>query len=292
MMLKAFLSKAKRLIFSAICSYSHLGIAEGIEGRAIPWQVGFQSPASPIMSQIESFHTILMVMIVGIGLFVMGLLIFVIWRFQKSKNPIPSQNAHNTKLEIIWTAIPVMLLAIIAFPSFKLLYSMDHVEEADMTVKVIAHQWYWSYEYPDHGNFSFDSYMVPHAELKKGDLRLLEVDHPMVVPVRKNIRIIATSTDVIHSWAVPSLGVKKDSVPGRINETWFRIEKEGTYYGQCSELCGPGHGFMPIVVKAISEDKFKEWTQGQGKFLEDIRNQDNTNSNSPIEQINGDSPHG
>jgi cytochrome c oxidase subunit 2 len=231
------------------------------EGVPTPWQIGFQKAASPVMREITHVHNLLLLIIFAIAIFVIVLILFACWRFRASKNPIPSTVSHNITLEIIWTLIPCLILIVIAIPSFRLLYYMDKIPKADMTVKVVGHQWYWSYEYPDHGSFSFDSYMIPDHELQPGQPRLLAVDNPVVVPVGKVIRIIATSDDVIHSWAVPSLGVKKDTVPGRNNETWFQVDKEGMYYGQCSELCGPKHGFMPIAVKAISEEAFNEWAK-------------------------------
>jgi cytochrome c oxidase subunit 2 len=232
-----------------------------IEGQPVNWQKGFQGPASPVMQKITEVHDMVMLIVFCIGVFVISLVFYAIWRFRESKNPKPAKFSHNTTLEIIWTIIPVLILIVIAIPTFKLIYYMDRVPQADMTVKVIGHQWYWSYEYPDHGDFGFDSYMIPDDQLQPGQPRLLAVDNPVVVPVHKNVRIIATSEDVIHSWAVPSFGVKKDTVPGRINETWFRAEKEGMFYGQCSELCGPQHGFMPIAVKVVSQEVFNQWLE-------------------------------
>lgn len=230
-------------------------------GRPTPWQMGFQEAATPVMQRITEVHNLLLMIIFAIAAFVIALILFACWRFRATKNPKPSTVSHNVALEIIWTLIPCLILIVIAIPSFKLLYYMDETPKADMTVKVIGHQWYWSYEYPDHGNFAFDSYMIPDQELKPGQPRLLSVDNPVVVPVGKVVRIIATSEDVIHSWAVPSFGIKKDTVPGRINETWFKAEREGMYYGQCSELCGPQHGFMPIAVKVVSDGTFQEWAK-------------------------------
>lgn len=232
-----------------------------VDGQPSPWQIHFQKAATPVMAEITSVHNLLLIIIFSIAVVVIGLVFFACWRFREKKNPVPSKVSHNTALEIIWTAIPVLILIVIAIPSFKLLYFMDEVPKADMTVKVVGHQWYWSYEYPDHGNFGFDSYMIQDKDLQPGQLRLLSVDNPVVVPVGQVVRIIATSDDVIHSWAVPSFGVKKDTVPGRINETWFKAEREGMYYGQCSELCGPQHGFMPIAVKVVSKETFDRWAK-------------------------------
>lgn len=223
-----------------------------------PWQMYYQEPVTPVMDHLYDFHHLLLMIEGGIVFLVSALLIFVMIRFQARKNPIPSRVAHNTVLEMIWTVIPVFILAVIAFPSFKILYMMDVTPKADLTIKAIGNQWYWTYEYPDH-NIRFDSNMLAENQIKPGQFRLLEVDQRVVVPIHTNIRIITTSSDVVHSWAVPAFGVKRDSVPGRLNETWFNVRKEGVYYGQCSELCGVRHGFMPIVVEAVSKDKFNQW---------------------------------
>ncbi len=226
-----------------------------------PWEIGFQSPATPIMERLESFNTFLSWIISLIAIFVLILLVYVCYRFAASRHPTPSRRTHNTLLEIAWTTVPVLVLVVIAIPSFKLLYYEDVVPDADLTLKAIGHQWYWSYEYPDNGDFSFDAYLVEAADLKPGQPRLLTTDNAVVVPVDTNVRLLTTATDVIHSWAVPSFGVKIDAVPGRINESWFRVEAPGTYYGQCSELCGDYHGFMPIMVKAVPKDEFKTWVE-------------------------------
>lgn len=223
-----------------------------------PWQMYYQEPVTPVMERLYDFHIALLV-IEGIIVFLVStLLIFVIFRFRAHKNPEPSHTAHNTLLEMVWTAVPVLVLVFIAFPSFKLLYMMDVTPKAQLTIKAIGNQWYWTYEYPDH-NIRFDSNMLAEHQIKPGQLRLLEVDNRVIVPVHTNVRIITTSTDVVHSWAVPAFGVKRDSVPGRLNETWFNVRKEGVYYGQCSELCGVKHGFMPIVVEAVSKAQFDQW---------------------------------
>lgn len=228
---------------------------------AQPWQLGFQPPASPVMEQLNDFHNLLLVIITGITLFVLALIIYVCVRFNRRTNPTPSQTSHNTLLEIVWTLIPVLLLVVIAIPSFKTLFYMEQNEASDMTIKVIGRQWYWQYEYPDHGGFGFDSYMLKEEDLKPGQKRLLEVDNPLVVPVNTKVRVLITGGDVMHSWAIPALGVKKDAVPGHTNETWFSINTPGMYYGQCSELCGVGHGFMPIALKAVSKEEFNEWVK-------------------------------
>jgi len=223
-----------------------------------PWQMYYQTPATPVMDILYDFHALLLV-IEGLIVFLVAiLLVYVIIRFRASRNPIPAKTAHNTLLEIIWTTLPVLVLVVIAFPSFKLLYMMDVVPKADLTIKAIGNQWYWTYEYPDY-SIHFDSNIVPEDQLKPGQLRLFEVDNRVMVPINTNVRLITTSSDVLHSWAVPAFGVKRDSVPGRLNETWFHVKKEGVYYGQCSELCGVKHGFMPIVVEAVSKAKFDQW---------------------------------
>lgn len=230
-------------------------------GQPVPWQIDFQPPASPVMHELKNLHDMVLIIISCIGAFVISMVFYIVWRFRAKKNPTPATWSHNTTLEIVWTAIPIVILLVIAYPTFKLLYYMDSTPNADMTIKAIGKQWYWSYEYPDHGNFSFDSYMIPDKEIKPDQVRLLSVDNPVYVPVGKKIRILTTSNDVIHSWALPSMGVKRDCVPGRINETWFLAEKPGIYYGQCSELCGPKHGMMPIEVRAVPEENFKAWVE-------------------------------
>ncbi len=226
-----------------------------------PWGIGFQPAASPTAEQIHSFNDLLLILISAIVVFVLALLLYASWRFSEKRNPTPSRTTHNTVIEVLWTVIPVIILVIIAVPSFKLLYFADRVEEADMTIKAIGRQWYWSYEYPDDGDFTFDANMVPDEDLEEGQPRLLATDYPVVLPVDTNIRILVTASDVLHSFAVPAFGIKLDGVPGRINETWVRITEPGTYYGQCSELCGTGHSYMPIMVKAVSKDEYQAWVR-------------------------------
>jgi len=248
-------------------------IAGGIAGAAqaaqpVPWEMGFQPAATPVMEQIENFHHLLLVIITLVTLFVLVLLLYAVWRFSAKRNPTPTKTTHNTLLEMAWTVVPVIILVVIAVPSFKLLYYEDVIPKADMTIKATGHQWYWSYEYPDNGKIGFDSLVVPDDQLKQGQVRLLSVDNPVVVPVNTTVRVITAAGDVIHSWAVPSFGVKQDAVPGRLNETWFKVTKEGTYYGQCSELCGVNHGFMPIEVQVVSKDKFNSWAASKKAELE------------------------
>jgi cytochrome c oxidase subunit 2 len=232
-----------------------------------PWQLGLQPAATPVAEQLNELHNWLLVIITAITVFVMLLLLYVIVRFNASRNPVPSKTTHNTVVEMLWTVVPIIILVGIAIPSFRLLYFADRTEEAEMTVKIIGHQWYWSYEYPDNGGFTFDSMLVEDADLQPGDLRLLETDTEVVLPVDTNVRLLMTADDVVHSWALPAFAVKLDAVPGRINETWTRIEREGVYYGQCSELCGVRHGYMPIKVRAVSKEAFTAWVaQAQEEF--------------------------
>jgi cytochrome c oxidase subunit II len=232
-----------------------------------PWELNFQHPATPVMEQLYDFHTFLVWIITVIALFVIGLLLFAVVRFREKKSPVPSRTTHHTLVEVVWTVVPVLILVVIAIPSLRILYYSDRIENAELTIKAVGHQWYWSYEYPDNGNFTFDAVLIPQNELKPGQLRLLETDKRLVLPVDTTIRVLVTADDVIHSWAVPAFGVKRDAVPGRINETWIRIEREGVYYGQCSQLCGKDHGFMPIAVEAVSRDAFQGWVEAaKAKF--------------------------
>ncbi|MEX2641903.1 MAG: cytochrome c oxidase subunit II [Acetobacterales bacterium] len=224
-----------------------------------PWELGFQQAVTPVMESITSLHNLLLVIIIAICVFVLALLLYCIFRFRESSNPTPSKTTHHTVIEVIWTVVPVLILVVIAIPSFRLLYFSDVVPDADMTLNVTGRQWYWSYAYPDHGGFTFDSNMVPDDQLTEGQKRLLSVDNPVVVPVDTTVRVIISASDVLHSWAVPPFGLKTDAVPGRANETWFRAEAEGIYYGQCSELCGVNHGYMPIEVRVVSKDRFDAW---------------------------------
>jgi cytochrome c oxidase subunit II len=224
-----------------------------------PWQLGFQPPATPVKDRLSAFHDELLIIITLITIFVLGLLVYVMWRFNQQRNPVPSRTSHNTVIEMLWTVVPVLILVIIAIPSFKLMYYMDRVPNPEMTIKVTGHQWYWSYEYPDHGGLAFDSNLIPEDQLKPGQKRLLDVDNPLVVPEDTIIRVLVTGTDVIHSWFVPSFGVQEYAIVGRLNESWMKIEHAGTYYGQCNQICGVNHAFMPIKVEAISKDAFQHW---------------------------------
>jgi len=224
------------------------------------WQMDMQPAASPVMAQIEDFHRLLLYIIVAICVFVLILLIWVMIRYNQRANPIPSKTHHNTLLEVAWTGIPVIILVLIAIPSFRLLYFEAEIPKPDVTIKAIGKQWFWTYEYTSAGGFQFDSYMLNDAAAKKaGEPRLLGVDNPVYVPVNKVIEVDTTGADVIHSWALPAFGVKMDAIPGRINHTWFKATKIGTYYGECSELCGANHAYMPIEVKVVSEADYAAW---------------------------------
>ena len=236
------------------------GSAWAAFGHPVDWQLGLQDAASPVMEDIVWFHDYLLLGITtAIAAFVLALLIVVMIRFNAGRNPTPSRTTHNTLIEIAWTVVPVVVLIFIAVPSFKLLFKQLDLPPADLTVKATGNQWFWSYTYPDNGNFEFNSILVPDDKLKPGQPRLLTVDNELVVPANKNVRVQTIGADVIHSFAVPSFGIKIDSVPGRLNETWFKATREGVYYGQCSELCGRDHAFMPIAVRVVSEQQFNDW---------------------------------
>jgi cytochrome c oxidase subunit 2 len=242
------------------------GSAWAALGRPVDWQLGLQDAGTPVMEDIVWFHDYLLLgIITAIALFVLVLLIIIMVRFNATRNPTPSRTTHNTLIEVLWTAIPVLILVVIAIPSFKLLFYQLNLPPADVTVKATGNQWFWSYTYPDNGNFEFNSILVPTDKLKPGQLRLLTVDNEMVVPVNKVVRVQTIGADVIHAFAVPSFGIKIDSVPGRLNETWFKATREGVYYGQCSELCGRDHAFMPIAVRVVSEQAFNAWVEDAKK---------------------------
>jgi len=224
-----------------------------------PWQLGFQPPATEVMDRLSAFHDVLLIIITLIAAFVLGLLVYVMWRFNQQRNPLPSRISHNTVIEMLWTVVPVLILISIAIPSFKLMYYMDRVPNPEMTIKVTGHQWYWSYEYPDQGGLAFDSNFIPEDQLKPAQKRLLDVDNSLVVPADTIIRVLVTGTDVIHSWFMPSFGVQEYAIVGRLNESWMKIDHPGTYYGQCNQICGVNHAFMPIKVEAMAKDAFQRW---------------------------------
>jgi cytochrome c oxidase subunit 2 len=241
---------------------------EKTSGHPLPWQMGLQVPVTPVMEMLNDMHDDLLIITTAIAVFVMCLLGYVCFRFSAKRNPVPSKTSHNTLIEIIWTTIPVLILVVITIPALRTLYYMDKAEHADMTLKVVGYQWYWHYEYPDH-QIGFDSYIKPDEEIdaSKGEMRLLEVDNRIVIPVDTTVRVLVTAADVNHNFAMPAMGLKKDAIPGKLNETWFRATKEGTYRGQCSELCGVKHGFMPIVIDVVSKEKFDAWVaEAKTKF--------------------------
>ncbi len=243
-------------------------LALGGAAGAMPvhWGTGFQPAVTPVMENIESFHHELLYIITAVCLFVLGLLVWIVIRYRAGANPVPSQVSHNTFLEIAWTALPVIILVIISVTSFKLLYYEMIIPKADVTVRAIGKQWFWSYQYPGVSTFTFDSLGLSDDKAKAaGEPRLLGVDNPIEVPVNKNVVVETVGSDVIHSWAVPQFGVKMDAVPGRVNRTWFRATVIGTYYGECSELCGARHAFMPIEVKVVSQADYDKWLAGAKK---------------------------
>lgn len=271
-LLSFFSSRYHALAAAAFAALSFAAPAAAETTDALPvigvpknWEFGFQPSASPVKHEMVWFHnSLLMPVITVITIFVILLLAYVAIRFNAKANPTPSKTTHNTMLEFIWTLVPVIILVIIVVPSLRLLYLGDKTSDAEMTLNIKGYQWYWGYTYPDHGDVEFNSYMVPEADLKAHQVRLLSTDNPVVLPVDTNIRLLVTANDVIHSFALPAMGVKIDAVPGRTNETWTRIEKEGVYFGQCSEICGINHAFMPIEIHAVSKEAFAKWIVAQG----------------------------
>jgi cytochrome c oxidase subunit 2 len=253
------LSRLAAVVLTGAALLSSAGAALAELGQPSPWQLGLQESASPIMDDITSFHDFLLWVIAAISAFVLILLLIIIVRFNARSNPTPSRATHNTLLEVVWTIVPVIILALIAVPSFRLLFVQLDVPPPDLTIKATGKQWFWTYNYPDSGNFEFNSIMVPQDKLKPGQPRLLTVDNEMVVPVNKVVHVLVTGADVIHSFTVPAFGIRIDAIPGRINDTWFKATKEGVFYGQCSELCGKDHSFMPIAVRVVSQADFDKW---------------------------------
>jgi cytochrome c oxidase subunit 2 len=268
---------AQRLLIAltAVTAAIFLIVAPALagNGQPSPWQLGFQQSATPVMDNITWFHDILLVTITLITVFVLALLVIIAVRFNAKANPTPSRTTHHTLLEVAWTVIPVVILVFIAVPSFRLLFFQLNIPQADLTIKATGKQWFWTYNYPDNGKFEFDSLMLQDKDRKPDQPRLLSVDNEVVVPVNKVVRVQVIGADVIHAFAVPSFGIKIDAVPGRLNETWFKAEREGVYYGQCSELCGKDHAFMPIAVRVVKEADFNAWVeQAKKKFARDDRN--------------------
>jgi cytochrome c oxidase subunit II len=256
-------SRLAAMAVTAVALVSGASVALAGMGQPSPWQMGLQDSATPIMNDIAWFHDVLLWIIAAISAFVLALLLIIIVRFNARANPTPTRTTHNTTLEVLWTIVPVIILACIAVPSFRLLFIQLDVPKPDLTVKATGSQWYWTYNYPDNGNLKITSEMLDEKDLKPGQPRLLAVDNEMVVPVNKVVHVIVTGTDVIHSFNVPSFGVRIDAVPGRINETWFKATTEGMFYGQCSELCGKDHSFMPIAVRVVSDADFAAWLTAQ-----------------------------
>ena len=258
-----------------ITLFAILSSVEAFANQPKNWQLGFQEAASQSMRDIVNFHDkLLLPIIVAISVFVLFLMAYACIRFRASRNPNPSTRTHNVAIEVLWTLIPCLILIVIAVPSFKTFYSQDRIPKADVTIKAVGYQWYWGYEYPDE-NIIFDSYMLEDKDLKADQPRLLAVDNVVVVPVNKVVKVLITANDVLHAWALPSFGVKRDAVPGRINETWFKAERVGTFYGQCSELCGIKHAFMPIEVRVVSEEDYQEWlTDAKVKFAKEVIEED------------------
>ncbi|HWA68793.1 MAG TPA: cytochrome c oxidase subunit II [Rhizomicrobium sp.] len=242
---------------------------------ALPYnyQMGFQPAASPVMEQIEDFHRLLFYIIVAVCLFVLALLLWIVVKYRAGANTVPSKVHHNTLLEVAWTLIPVIILVFIAVPSFRLLYFEATIPKPDVTIKAIGKQWFWTYEYPGANGFTFDSLILSDAEdAKAGKPRLLGTDNPVYVPVNKVIEIDTTGADVIHSWAMPEMGVKMDAVPGRLNQTWFKPTRIGVYYGQCSELCGARHAYMPIELHVVSDADYAAWLIASKKKFAALEN--------------------
>ncbi len=252
----------KNILWTALLAFLGLVVLvdPALANEPVDWAFGFQPAATSSAERIQDFHTLLMIIITGITVFVTLLLVFVVIRYNKHVNKTPSKVTHNVLLEIVWTVLPIVLLIIIAIPSFKILYKNDRIVEPEMTLKITGYQWYWGYEYPDQDGLMFDSRMVATEDLRPDQKRLLSTDNVVVLPIDTDIAILVTSNDVIHAWTIPAFGVKIDTVPGRTNETWFRIDRPGVYYGQCSELCGKDHSFMPIEVHAVTKEEFKAWT--------------------------------
>jgi len=257
------ISKGRRFVSEALTAAFMIFVSAGaaMAETAVKWQMGFQPAASPIMEQITGFHHMLLILITAITLFVLALLLYIMVRFNSRANPVPTTTTHNTALEVIWTVIPIMILIVMAVPSFRLLYQEDVVPEAEMTLKLTGNQWYWNVEYPDYGPITYDITMLEDADRPADAPRLLAVDNDIVVPVGTTIRVQTTSVDVIHAFALPVMGVKIDAIPGHLNETWFKATREGTFYGQCSELCGSRHAFMPTAFKVVSKEAFAAWIE-------------------------------
>ena len=251
---------------SILCLAIFTGAEQALAAVGAPrdWQVNLPDSVTPILDQMKSFNGLLLIIIVPIVLFVLGLLVWVVFKYNETANPVPSRLSHNTTLEVLWTIVPVLILVVIAIPSFRLLFRQYDFPKADVIVKATGKQWFWSYEYPE-SKVAFDSYPVEDKDLKPGQLRNLAVDNEMVVPVNKVVQVLITGGDVIHQWVVPSFGSRADGIPGRINRTWFIAREPGVYYGECSALCGQGHAYMPIAVKVVSDEEYGKWISDKQK---------------------------
>ena len=254
------------LLLAAVALFAG-GVAFAGMGQPSPWQMGFQQSAAPSMDEIIDFHHLVLWIIIAITVFVLALLLIIIVKFNAKANPTPSKTTHNTLLEVAWTVIPVVILVVIAIPSFRMLFKQLNIPQSDLTIKAAGNQWNWTYTYPD-DKIEFTSIMLQDADRQKLNPvppRLLAVDNPIVVPINKVVRVQVIGSDVIHAFAVPSFGIKIDAIPGRLNETWFKATREGVFYGQCSELCGKDHAFMPIAVRVVSDQEFASWVEGAKK---------------------------
>src|ERR1700728_649178 len=264
------LSRLTAVAATVVALFAGAGAAFAGLGQPTPWELGLQDAATPVMADITSFHTFVLWIVTAITIFVLALLLICIFRFNARANPTPLRTTHNTPIEVMWTIVPVIILVLIAIPSFRLLFTELDVPTPDLTIKATGKQWYWSYAYPDNGNFEFDSLIVAEKDLKADQPRLLTVDNEMVVPVNKVVHVLITGADVIHSFNVPSFGIRIDAIPGRINDTWFKATTEGVFYGECSELCGKDHSFMPIAVRVVSDSDFTAWlTHAKQEFSAD-----------------------
>ena len=255
---------------ASLAGFASVGAAHAQTIIGVPheWQMNFPASYGPLMDKVASLHDLLLVIITVISVFVLALLLYVMWRFHASRNPVPTTITHNTFLEIAWTIIPILILVVMAVPSFRLLYYGDKAPDAALTIKVTGHQWYWTYEYPDQGNFAVDSRILAEADrakLKPAQPRLMAVDEEMVMPANTAVRIVGTAADSMHGWTVPGFGIKKTVIPGRLNEGWISVRQEGLYFGQCSQICGNGHSYMPIAVRVVSKADFDKWVEQKKK---------------------------
>jgi cytochrome c oxidase subunit II len=252
------------MLMTAVFTVLTVNVAQALTGQPQKWQLGFQEQVTAIGRQMSSFHDFLLIIITIVTLFVVALLAYVMWKFNEKANPVPSKTTHNTTIEVIWTIVPILILLVIAIPSFRLLFAQYDFPKTDLVIKATGNQWYWSYEYPDQDGMSFDALMLRDDDDKpikgpNGEPRTLAVDNFVVVPVNKNIELLVTASDVIHNWTIPAFGVKLDAIPGRVVRAWFNVDTVGTYYGQCSELCGKDHAYMPIGVKVMSQPDYEAW---------------------------------